>query len=336
MIHQSLNELETALKLIQRQTDGFTFRDRAYTLDATQAQQYGKAFAETQALTNLLYSEVYARKRSAGNASLQVPEATPSFIQQQQAFIEQLSAHNHTTPRIDAGWTVTYVYPQGQVNAHKGGVNAILQPAEYRLPEGIAKADKNTLVTRIYLKENRTLQPAFYYVYSETAFDHSPAILRIYWNIEPEGAAKLVQQVTQRFNPYRIPFLFKCLNHPELYKRRDAAVLYVQKRYLSMLEELLPSIIAEVKQYLQSDVPLFTHAIARGVGFAESPANGDSFGLVRMRIAAAGLMRAFDKQYTQPGQQLSEIIAAFAEQGIKPETPYLNEGSVMSLKPMNT
>lgn len=121
-----------------------------------------------------------------------------------------------------------------------------------------------------------------------------------------------------------------------LYNRRDAAVLYIQKRYLSMLEEILPAVIAEIKPYLQDDVPLFTYMLAPGVGFAESPVDGDSFGLTRMRMVASGLISALDKQYKQPAQQLSEIITAFAQQGISAEAPYLNDGSAMVLKPMNS
>jgi hypothetical protein len=335
MNHESLKELETTLRLIQRQPNGFTFRDRIYTLDNAQVQQYGKPFAETQALTNLLYSEAYARKRSAGSSSLHMPETTPEFLQQQQAFAEQLSAHNFTTPRIDEGWMVLHVHASGQLNVSKGGTNIVLQPNEYRLAAGVMQPVINSLVTRITAKENRALQPAFYYVYSEAGFDYLPTIVRIYWNLEATGAHKLVQHITQKLNYYRLPFLFKCLNHPEMYKRRDAAVLYVQKRYLAILEEILPLIIAEVSTHLQKDVPLFSYALAPGVGFAESPVNGDSFGLVRMRMVSTGLMRAFDKQHKETEQQLSEIIAAFTEQGINPVAPYLNEGSMMTLKPMN-
>jgi hypothetical protein len=335
MIHESIQELETSLKLIQRQSNGFSYRDRMYSLDQSQIQQYGKPFAEAQALTNLLYSEAYARKRSAPNVSLNVPEATPAYLQQQHLFIEQLSAHNMTTIRRDEGWTIQTVYPQGQLGVHKSGTTVTLQAGEFELPGGTLQPVANMPVARIFPKENRTLQAAFYYVYGEAGFDYAPTVWRFYWNIGPEGSAKLIESLTRRLNQYRVPFLFKCLNHPALYNRRDAAVLYLQKRYVDMIEEILPAIIADVKTYLQDDVPLFSYTLAPGVGFAESPANGDSFGLTRMRVVSAGLIKALDQQYKQPEQQLSEILAAFAQEGIKPQMPYLNEGSTMVLKPMN-
>lgn len=335
MTHESIHELETSLKLIQRQPNGFSFRDRMYPIDPAQMQQYGKPYAETQALTNLLYSEAYARKRSAANVSLNMPEATPAYMQQQHLFTEQLSAHNTTSVRRDEGWTIQAVYPQGQLAAHKSGVTVTLQPGEFELPAGTLQAVVNLPLTRVFPKENRNLQPAFYYVHGEAGFNHEPTVWRFYWNITPEGAARLIESVTRRLNQYRVPFLFKCLNHPALYNRRDAAVLYLQKKYAVMIEEILPGIIADVRAYLQNDVPLFSYMLAPGVGFAESPANGDSFGLTRMRVVSAELIKAMDQHYKQPAQQLSEILLAFAEHGIRPEMPYLNEGSAMVLKPMN-
>jgi hypothetical protein len=102
-----------------------------------------------------------------------------------------------------------------------------------------------------------------------------------------------------------------------------------------MLEALLPKVIDKVKAHLQDEVPLFTYKLAPGVGFAESPVNGDSFGMARMRMVAAGLMNAFDKQYQKTEQQLGEITTALTAEGIKPEAPYLNDGSVMTTKPLN-
>jgi hypothetical protein len=334
MRHESIQELETTLRLIRQQADGFTYRERAYRTDPQQVEQYGKKVAEAQALTQLLYSEAYARKRSAANASLQVPESTPAYVHEQNIFAEQLSEQNTTRERQDAGWTVTYVYPQRQLSVHKSGINAIVQPGDYILQDGAAQAMANASVTRTFRKESRTLQPAFYYVYSNQGFDHTPAVLRIYWNIEAQGAPLLVRSVTGQLNAYRVPFMFKCLNHPVLYNRRDAAVLYIQKRYMHMLEKLLPAIIRDVTPYLQADVPLFSYTLAPGVGFAESPANGDSFGLTRMRIVSAGLISALEKQYTKPEQQLPEILDAFTRNGISHETPFLNEGSLMTLKPI--
>lgn len=317
-IHESIHELGTILPLIQQQQNGFTFRDRLYPFSTT--EQHNEQ-AATNALTQLLYSEAYARRRSLQTA-VSMPAVTPGYQQEQQEFIANLSAHNHTAERNDNGWQVTAVYPQGQLAVSKQGIKQVLQPYEF---ESAAQPAVNAHVTRKYVKEHRTLQPAFYYVYSETFFDHAPTILRVYWNIDAQGAAMLVESITTVINRYRIPFLFKCLNHPVLYNRRDAAVLYIQKRFAAQLNVLLPTIIEEVNAYLQDDVPLFTYRAAAGVGIAESPVNGDSFGMVRSRLVASAMMQAPQEKNTT--QQLQQIIHTFSQHGISTEAPYVNRSA---------
>jgi hypothetical protein len=95
-----------------------------------------------------------------------------------------------------------------------------------------------------------------------------------------------------------IPFIFKCLTHPDLYFRRDAAVLYIEDSMMPIIKMLLPEICEEMKDYLQEDVPLFACQYAKGVGIAESPNEHESFGMNRVAIIAEVLLRTTQKKLT--------------------------------------
>lgn len=329
MMHESLEELGAALPLIQKQKDGFSFRERIYPLNREAEKYSGTVYAEWDSLSQLLYAEIYARKKSEGKKSLHMPETGPQYKEQEAAFMQELSQANTTRERNDRGWTIYAVYPGGQLSVGKAGLYQVVQPGEYEL-EGATEPQVQGMLSRRYLKENKYIQQAFYYMYSESGFDYGPTSLRIYWNLEARGAAPLVKSISQVLNRHRLPFLFKCLNHPALYGRRDAAVLYVQKRYASLLAALLPEIISQVTAFLQEDVPLFSCRLEKGVGFAESPVNGDSFGMSRMRLVASALVQAFAQKELKQEQYLGNITQVFSQNGVDPARPYMNEGNESS------
>jgi hypothetical protein len=167
------------------------------------------------------------------------------------------------------------------------------------------------------------IQDSFYYTFGETVADsESQTVLRIYWNIQPAGAPKLTEALTREFNRYQVPFRFKILNNESHYPRRDAAVLYIGRRYYPIAALLVESIHGEVLPWLNESTPLFTRPLAWGLAFAEDP--GDSFGKHRCAILAAAISAT---RGSPMEGRFAELRRGFDRQGLSLDTPWLNANS---------
>lgn len=277
----------------------------------------------TQSLVNILYSECYALKDTYQKGLAKRQNETIVFSED---FVNLLSMHNHTKDKEEEGWQIKNSYSNGYVEVAKHGKTKTVRYSELRnLPHGSVPTAEQ-IVTVFFSKEDKQRQPSFYYVFSNQSLDLSQKMTRIYWNINSKGAAALIDSITKKLNHYNIPFLFKCLNHPDLYFRRDAAVLYVENDAMHMINLLLPEICEIMNEYLEEDVPLFTYRYSKGVGVAESPNTQESFGMNRVGIVAQTLIHSMQKKQDSDAV-IKQIETAFLEKGINPSAPFLNKGS---------
>ncbi|NQY04714.1 MAG: hypothetical protein HRT68_00555 [Flavobacteriaceae bacterium] len=183
-----------------------------------------------QAITNTIYSRYYCGIEE-GDLSNKIPSKT-----ERDSFMESLSLANSTSSGYDFNWTIYNVDQKGNAFVRKNDELRWLQPNTYKFQNPNQKTVAvNAKVNINRNKENKTLQPVFYHVYSELMFPQEIEIARLYWNIKPEGASQLIKLISTNLNQYKIPFQFKCLNHPELYVRTDAAVLYLDKKHAQIV-----------------------------------------------------------------------------------------------------
>ncbi len=275
-----------------------------------------------QHLVNTLYSVAYCQMpQEDTKATLQLPEKN-------QDFIKKLSAANGSSTGLDMNWRVYALNDSGNAFVEKNGEVRHLplqgfqfaNPADQQLKMGI-------YVHIVRQKESTILQPSFYYVYGNLTIPQETALVRFYWNLKPEGMHLLIAQLTSLLNQYKIPFSFKCLNHPAYYKRADNAVLYVEKKSTPIINLLLPKVFDKITPHLNKEVPLFTKKIRDGVAFAEDPGNNESFGMHRSRILAEGLLKAYDQKWKKPEKVLSVVLENIKSTGLDPEHLYLNPHS---------
>jgi len=237
-------------------------------------------------LTNLIYQRFYCEGDPISHPDDDLP--TDSFL-------NELSRHNHTRPQFNNAWSVTNVDTNGLIYAAKGNDRQLLQTGEYvheqpkRGPVQIGDTIRLLLPT-----EECNSTSGFYYVFGQTPGTESMVLqTRLYFHALPEGSKALVSWVTQTLNAFRVPFQFKCLNHPDLYGRCDSAVLYVQKPHLMLIFALLSDFLPLLTPNLLPTVPLFTRLLVPGVAFAESPPNpNESFGTSRCGLIAEGITNA--------------------------------------------
>jgi hypothetical protein len=235
-----------------------------------------------------------------------------------------LAAANRGRALWIEGWRVAQMLDDGRIVASRNGFDRTFLPGEYIAYRGIGTGLKEGCAITVYVAPGSAeIQDSFYYAFGETVADsESQTVLRFYWNIQPAGAYRLMEALTREFNRYQVPFRFKIINNASHFPRREAAVLYIGRRYYPIAALLVESIHTEVLPWLNDSTPLFTRPLARGLAFAEDP--GDSFGRHRCAILAAAL---FATRGNPVDGRFSELRRGFDRQGLSFETPWLNASS---------
>jgi hypothetical protein len=306
----------------------FSFGGKDFAPLDTARAQWPAAPAKNPLVAQLaqqLYDQAYCRQFSGQVDDLY--SATPSTPND---ILMELSAANAGREHWDAGWQVHRLMPTGQIIANKGGLMRLLWPGEFVSHEGPVAMRENARISVFAPRESMVIQPGFYFVFSETVSDQQDDydLVRFYWHVKSEGAPLLVQLISREFNRFQIPFRFKSLATRAFYQRSDAAVLYVTRRFYRISVELLADIHQEVKTHLGPEPPLFSKRLADGLGLAEEPGAGESFGQSRTRILAEGIWNSYEKGLQSEQERLEEVRQHFSSNGLSLEAPFLNPGSI--------
>lgn len=273
-------------------------------------------------LTNIIYSEFY----TVGTVPYQPTNGKKTKEKSSQEnqlmmaeFITKLQKANQTEERLDRDWRVDANVSGGILYTTKGNNRVQVQPGEY------VKGQTPGLVHLFQRKEHLANDEVFYFVFGTTRAEADVAgLVRLYFNVKPDGGVALVKGLSTLFNRYQIPFQFKCLNQPDLYLRSDAAVLYLNKSYCRFALEILHLMRKELKPHLRPGIPYFTKKLAPGIAFAENPANPkESFGMSRSRMIAEGIVQAYEQGLSKT-KWLSLINQNFKKYQLEPGQLYLN------------
>jgi HopA1 effector protein family len=279
--------------------------------------------AMIQHLGRLLYLHCYSR-------SFNGPIADFPTTSTDEQFVNELSAANSSREYFNRGWQILSQLPTGHYIAGKNGMTRILFAGEF-----ISHSDfrgpiqEGTEISIFCPRESKTMHPGFYYVFGEAVGDQQDdnGLLRFYWNIQADGAVNLTRLLTERLNRFQLPFRFKLVNNPMGYDRSDSAILYVNQRYYRPAAELIADVHQQVSERLERHTPLFSKQLAPGLGLAEEPTTGESFGQQRCRILADAIWSIHELNLEIEEQQLDEIRKQFEVNGISADLPYLNAGS---------
>lgn len=243
-------------------------------------------------------------------------------------YIKLLSAANKTEEGVNPYWTVYSIDTYGNGFVTKNGEIRYLTPNEWEfMNKSETQMKVGSIVNLKIKKEDTTIQEVFYHVKAAELLSQQASFVRIYFNTNFEGAKLLVEEITSRFNFYKIPFGFKCLNHPDLFRRTDSAVLYLDKAFFRISSKILSMFIDDMQPFLKPDVPLFSLPLMPGMSFAEDPGAGQSFGMSRANIIAKGLISAFQKERNEPTRKLEEVLSTIEKNGLQIEKMHLKSNS---------
>lgn len=299
----------------------FSFRGEAPIQVGGQAHSaMGNVHAPLLAgLGGLLYSECYTRTRMLGAAPPPLNLA-PSLMQA-----------NQTQDRWDPGWSIYHLGGDGRIAIQKGDRSRMAVIGEYASNKapGMLPQTGDQVNLRV-CPGSADMQQGFYFSFGATLSDQFDdcALVRFYFNVEAGGAAELLRAVSSRFNHYAVPYRFKTLSDAALYKRADAAVLYVAKRYFNIAAALLIDLHGRLAVPLRQQTPMFCRTLRPGIGMAEEPGTGESFGMNRCRLVAESIVDAWLGGAESVEARMNAVRKRFDAAGIALERPYLNARSV--------
>jgi hypothetical protein len=325
-----MNEVLAAIKVDS--PESFTFAGRS--IPVQNGHRHGSTphnggNVETQVFVATLSAQLYEFAYSRTFSKLREPE-TYDFSTHP-GLLDELSAANTTRERWEHGWKIAQILPHGQISAQKGNQRRSLWPGQFLSHDGPAAMLRNGAEISIFFaRESRSLQSGFYYAFGETPEDdkHGFGLVRIYWNVSLEGAAKLIGGTTTRLNRFHVPFRLKCVTARSQFERTDGAVVYLAKRFFPIAADAMIEVHDEVAEFLGDDVPLFSKKIAKGVGVAEDPGTGESFGQSRCQRLAQSIWNCYSRGEQSTKARLSEFDRLLREGGIDPKHPHLSAGSI--------
>ena len=291
-------------------------------------------------LSSLFYANFYT-------TGVPTPVDVASTLQSRaagRAFLYKLEEANASSGYCEGGWQVQAV-GEGELLLRGFGVTVRSSMRECCSPDTYPRPAPGDTLS---LRSPRGLQhrsPGYYLVLGESPLprDSHNKIVRLYWNLRPDGAPQLISFITRNLQGTDVPYRLKVLSDPGSYTRCDAGVLYIRHcdyhRIAALVEELHLAIARELK----GEIPAFTKRLAWGLGYAEEPTNDESFGRSRARLMAEGVVESYVTGRRAIDDYLCAIRTRFQAEGLDLERPFLvptltgmGPSNVGQLRPSNS
>jgi hypothetical protein len=265
---------------------------------------------------------------SSDNAALPQNLENNTFLGVDLEFYDRLHKSNSGEGYFDSGWQVLRQELDGSLAVTKGGLILHIEREKHLQPVEQSAAESDLVAIRM---PRNLVQNGFYMAVSNAGSDTHPQTVRVYFNLSPEGAVAVMENLTRQLNKTTIPFTFKVLYNPSDYERYDSGVLYFERSNYEVIWKVLRSVYAETHSHFRAEVPLFTKLLAPGLSLAEEPdckfAAVESFGMNRCQIVANGLLEARQKGDESIECRMASIFQHFSLLGIDWQRAYLNANS---------
>ncbi len=232
-------------------------------------------------------------------------------------FVRQLSKANRGRGSIENGWRIVQ-RRRGVVIISKDGLSL---EAERSAVAGLRSGSASLRLP----KEMLGISPGFYTALGNRQPATRAQLIRVYWNLRPDGAVAFIRGVTEILNRRAIPFRAKIVANPRRFHRTDAAVIYLPAGDCHRAYDAIHVLHRRLENALKPLTPVFAKRIAPGVAVAEDP--GESFGQHRCGIVAEALLRAAEEGKRGVKARFEEVAAEFHRHGIALSRPFLNPGA---------
>jgi hypothetical protein len=282
-----------------------------------------------RALADLVYATYYLGETSAATQARFRDTVTAIVLREDPVFGAALREANRGAGFTQEGWRV--------VGPRDGGLVVRRDRISLLLRDGDAAACSDDGQVAVRFPNERPYAYPDYYVAigngGPPPSGSAAPLIRLYFNVTPSGATRLLSAVTSTMGATLRRFAIKILNHPASYGRPDAAVALVPRDDIGRALALLPGVLRDTGPHLDEAVPAFTLRLCRGVAIAEDPAVEGaprSFGQHRAFVVAKGLTRAFEEGAGDAEARLACVVRELAAADIDPARPYCARASLQA------
>jgi HopA1 effector protein family len=280
------------------------------------------------ALSTAVYICGYSRIYGGGSCSFAQWERV---LQQDAVFLADLAAANPTLTGWEPGWKVFQLEAHGAVHVQKGDRALLAQPGMFALPAGSGRAAQvGDFVELLIARDSLAQQAGRYFAFGQTiGGDYDFArIARLYFNAPSEQAAWLLTTIGGLFNRYFVPYRFKCSVDPKAFDCADSVVFYLARRFLPAALRLLLPLADELDSRLRRGTPLFSKPLLNGLGVADDPGTGESFGQTRSCLIADGIVDAWLAGSIDLARRREAVAARFSRSRLSMKDSHLRPGLV--------
>lgn len=239
------------------------------------------------------------------------------------ALAQRFSAANTGRGEVQADWRLSG-RDGNRIRVSRDGLDMWIEEAE---EQGLGSAPAG-LVSVLVPKDRLGTGESFYTMFGDRGRGvDAEQVDRFYWHLRPSDAEELVAATSGTLNGDGLPFRMKIARDGHGFLRCDTAVLYTPRRLRERIVPAVGVIHRRVAGRLRARVPTLTRPLAPGLGFAEDPGGGESFGSHRCRILADSLVAAWRAGQGSADGRLRHVLGGFAREGLDPDRPYLCAGS---------
>lgn len=240
------------------------------------------------AIQTLLYRDFYCAGRAVASSSSRVAPPMVSVLE----FKHTLEQANCGSGSWQSGWSVDRNLGD-RLKVQGAALAMWLRPCDIRcVADGNELAPETSVQVRLP-NGTQSAMPGHYLAFGDQPLEIAGApLVRLYFNLNLAGAVCAMREITLALNQAGTPFQFKVPSNPEDYARCDAGVLYVRQTDYDTVRGCLPAWWTRLSAYLDRTTPAMTRELAPGIGLAEEPDDGESFGMSRCRLIAAGVVAA--------------------------------------------
>jgi hypothetical protein len=175
--------------------------------------------------------------------------------------------------------------------------------------------------------------PGYFMFHGQRAGTRPPARpARFYWNTTASQAPRLVKALGASLSRAGFGFTIKALADPRAYDRCDAVVVISDRRAIALVMALAERLAAS-GDWKRSDLtPAFTLPLLAGLGYADAPKGGESFGQNRCALVAGAIVKSHRQGDRGMAARLDRVREAFRAHDTTLEAPYGSRPRVRSSK----
>jgi hypothetical protein len=272
-----------------------------------------------QTVSDLLYGSWYS--------ALQDDTATALLPLGRTDLVPALRTCLAASTRWQSGWVVLQSAPDGRCVAGRQGQIRELRPGDYasRSRPGVSPVPGDAII--VTERIDWVDPPTRSWYGQSTLGDPQPPLIRCYWNVGPECVGFVLAVMTSALDAAGLSYCVKCPLRPSDYARADPLVLYAERRQWPSVLPVVRSVVAETGRHLRRDSPALTRVLRAGLGVAEDPGHGVSFGQSRCNALAPLVLAILRDAREREPEALEWLIEGLRSAGIAPERPWLNDGS---------